>query len=69
MSMVKSFSISWKRNIFTLKLFCLSPAGKEHITTLYFTAPSMEHLVSSIRKALDNYKLKLPQSEDTKYIG
>ncbi len=69
MSMVRSFSISWKRNRFSLKLFCLSPSGKEHITTLYLTPSSMEHLASSIKKALDKYKSKLPPAEDTKYIG
>jgi hypothetical protein len=69
MSMVKSFSISWKRNIFSLKLFCLTPSGKEHVTTLNLTEASIEHLASSIRKALRNYKLNLPQAEDTKYIG
>jgi len=69
MSMVKSFSISWKRNILTLKLFCLSPSGKEHITTLNFSEASMEHLASSLRKALDDYKLNLPPAKDIKYIG
>jgi len=69
MSMVKSFSISWKRNTFALKLFCLSPSGKEHITTLYFTPASMEHLAASITKALEKHRLKLPPEKDTRYIG
>jgi len=69
MSMVKSFSISWKRDRFSLKLFCLSPSGKEHITTLYLTPASMEHLAASIRKSLEKQRLKLPLSEDPKYIG
>lgn len=69
MSMVRSFSISWKRDVFTLKLFCLTPSGKEHITKLYFTASSMEHLAASIRKALEQYNLKLPLAKDSNYIG
>jgi len=69
MSMVKSFSISWKRNMFTIKLFCLSPSGKEHVTTLYFAESAMEHLASSIRKALRDYRLNLPPAKDTNYIG
>lgn len=69
MSMVKSFSISWKRNRFAMKLFCLAPSGKEHVTTLYLTPASMEHLAASITKAVERQKSKLPPAKDTRYIG
>jgi hypothetical protein len=67
--MLRSFSIDWKRNQFAVKLFCLSPSGKEHITTLYLTPASMEHLAASITKALDKHKSKLPPEKDARYIG
>jgi predicted secreted Zn-dependent protease len=69
MSMLRSFSISWKRDRFCVKLFCLAPSGKEHITTIYMTPSSMEHLGASMRKAVDAHKSKLPPAEDTRYIG
>jgi hypothetical protein len=56
MSMVKSFSISRKLNQFCLTLYCLSPSGKEHLAT-------------SIQKAVEKWKLKLPQADESKYIG
>ena len=70
MSMVKSFSISWKRNQFCLTLYCFSPSGKEHVTTLYFDPASMEYLAASITKAVENWKRKLPPGDgELKYIG
>ena len=69
MSMVKSFSISWKRNVFALKLFCLSPSGKEHVTTLHLTPASVEHLAASLSKAIQKHKSKLPPEKEARYIG
>jgi hypothetical protein len=70
MAMVRSFSIGWKRNQMSLTLYCFSPSGKEHVTTLYFEPSEMEHLASSINKALDDLKNKVPKpKEGTSYIG
>jgi hypothetical protein len=70
MSMVRSFSISWKRDRFCLTLYCFSPSGKEHLTTLYFEPASLEHLASSILKAVSSWKKgAAPGEEDKKYIG
>jgi len=73
MTTVKSFSISWKRQMFCLKLFGLSPSGKERITTLYLPAHQVEQLATALQKAVDQKKKKLsPEqaaAEKTKYIG
>jgi hypothetical protein len=70
MSQVRSFSISWKRNQMCLTLYCLAPSGKEHVTTLYFEPSEMEHLASSIEKALTDMKNKCPKPKDgASYIG
>jgi hypothetical protein len=70
MSQVRSFSISWKRNMMCLTLYCLAPSGKEHVTTLYFEPSEMEHLASAIGKAVSDMKGKTPkQKEGMDYIG
>jgi hypothetical protein len=69
MSIVRSFSISWKRNQMCLTLYCFAPSGKEHVTTLYFAPAEMEHLAASIQKAIEKWKQKLPPSKELDYVG
>jgi len=66
---VKSFSISSKKNKFTLTLFCLSPRGKERIITLHFSFPVFEHFALALKKAVEKYKKNIPLEEEIKYIG
>ena len=62
--MVKSFSISWKRNRFEVKLFCFAPSGKEHVTKVFLTPHSMQHLAMSMLKAVREQKIKVLPKED-----
>lgn len=73
MSMVRSFSISWKRNRFELKLFCLAPSGKEHITKVFLDPPSMEHMATKMLKAVEEQResksISKTDDERPRYIG
>jgi len=66
---VKSFSISWERDKFLLKLICLSPSGKEKISKIYFTLPVLEQFVAYVKKAIDHQKSGIPPEKDVSYIG
>lgn len=69
MASIKSFSVKWKRNMFCLELLCLAPRGKEKIIKLYLTPAMLESLDASLKKAMRNYKKKIPPGEDIRYIG
>lgn len=73
MTTVRSFSISWQRNMFCLKLYGLSPSGKQKITTLYFPVQQVEQLAVALQKAVEQKKIGTTSeeagAEKTKYIG
>jgi len=73
MTTIKSFSISWQRQMFCLKLFGLSPSGKQKIMTLYLPMRQVEQLAAALQKAVEQKKKKIsPEdagAEKTKYIG
>jgi hypothetical protein len=59
--------------MFCLKLYGLSPSGKEKITTLYFPMDQVEHMAVALQNAVEQQKRKLtPEETDKekmKYIG
>ena len=68
MTLVRSFSIKWKRNMFCLELMCLAPSGKEKIIKLYFLLPMIQSFITALQKAIKRHKDKLPD-EEVRYIG
>jgi hypothetical protein len=69
MVLVKSFSISWKRDMFSIELMCFSPRGKEKIVKLYMPSHMVEHFAASLQKAVDKFKNRTPPEEGFRYIG
>lgn len=69
MVLVRSFSIDWKRNMFSLVLMCLAPHGKEKVVKLYLPLPQMESLVAGLQKAIDGQRKGIPAGKDLGYIG
>ena len=69
MTMVRNFSIKWNREVFTLKIFCLAPSGKKHVTTIHLSPSSMEHMAHSMLKAVEDRKNKVKRDGEVDYIG
>ncbi len=69
MVQLRSYSIKWKRNMFTIELLCLAPHGQERVIKLQLPPPMVEALASSLKKAVDRKKNRTSAEDDLRYLG